>query len=68
MAEVRLTHFPVSGKDSDGQRQVVATALFPDIGWREIDGDVGSRRLEADIPHSRTDTVVTLLDCGVGKS
>ena len=68
LRQTSLAHLPVGGEDADGKGQVVAAALLADIRRREVDGDVGSGRLEADIPHGRTDTVVTLLDGGIGQS
>ena len=61
VSQHRLADLSVGCEDADGQRQVVAAAFFPDVGWREVDGEIGGGRLEAVVGDSCTDTVITLL-------
>ena len=58
----------MSRQDTYGKRQVVTATFLTDIGWRKVDGDVGSGWLETDVTHGRTDTVITLLDGCIGQS
>lgn len=56
------------GKDADGYGQVVGGALFLDVRRAEVDDDVAAREVEAALRHCCDDTLVALLDGGVGES
>ena len=67
-AQPLALYLAVGGHNADGQRQVVAAALFAYVGGRHVDGDVGHGHLVAVVLQGGTYAVVALAHRGVGQS
>ena len=58
----------VSAENAERHRQIEAGAFLPDVGRREVNGDVGGRNVVAAILQSRANALAALPHRGIGQA
>ena len=58
--EQRCIDLPGGSEHTEGYRQIIAAAIFRQVGWCEVDGDLACRKLEVGIDDGCTNTVLAL--------